>query len=753
MAKAAEKQLGTVTRRQFVLMSVAAGGGMAVGLAPRTSDAAGNVVEDAVGAEVSPWLTIDGDGIVTVRVATPDIGNGVLTQAAMTIAEELPFDWSKIRTEYASTNRDYRDHGVYSQVAGRQLSYFSGRSTNADRLKVYLQVAASARERLKAAAAANWKIPVAEIEAENGILTHRPTGRTLPYGAVAARAATMVLEPEPTPKPPEAWTLLGKVAVKKITAPAIVTGKLVYGIDVRLPDMVYAALLQAPVRGGRLKSYDAAPILKRPGVRAVVVVDPDAPRGAPPTDMPFPYKNTLPQSGIAVIADRYWQAKTALEAMQIEWDDGAGAHWKSTQDVYDATRASLDKPPAKVVKEVGDTMGRLNSGARIVEASYLTPYCDHAVMEPLNGTALVTPDRVDVWHPSQQTLNGSYVAAHETGLPLDKVYVHQTMIGGAYGRRVDGDDLRMVVAVAKKYPGKPVHVIWSREETTRQGRYRAMIAAKFRASLGADGLPDALFVHASGKDFPLMGLIDCSYASGVIPNLHVQTSEVPLHILTSSYRGPGYNSFAFMVDSFIDECAHAAGADPLDYRIRLHEKWPDPGYQLCLREVAAKANWGQKLPRGTAQGVSVANWGGFGKPQAGTTVAAVATVEVSDKGVITVQRIDMAFDCGRTINRLAVEAQIQGGIVFGLNMSLNEELDIENGRIVQGNFDSYPILRMGGVPKEIHIHYGGLSNHDRYAELGEPPVGVIGPAIANAVFKATGQRLRQMPFRKSAIAA
>ncbi|MDB5396605.1 MAG: Isoquinoline 1-oxidoreductase beta subunit [Rhodospirillales bacterium] len=738
-----------LSRRQFIVTAAAVGGGMALSVVPAEAAFLGTepwaASDGLAGAEFSPWISITPDDVVTVRVATPEIGNGVMTQTPMTVAEELACDWSKIRAEFAPTSRDYRENGVYAP-GNSPTGYFSGRSTSEDRMKLLLQVGASARERLKTAAAATWKVPVSEIGAKDSVLTHTPTGRTLRYGEVAAKAATIKLDVEPTPKPQSEWTLLGKATPTKLNNADIVNGSLIYGMDVRLPNMVYAALRQSPVHGGMLKSYDAEKVKSMPGVLAVVTVDPrETPGLAMKSGAPFGYGDTHARSAVAVIAEHYWQARKALDALPVEWDDGAGAQWKSTEQMVDAAIAALDKPSESIEKATGDAR-LIDSQDKIVEAVYVTPFSDQAPMEPLNSTALVTADRVDVWHPGQQSRQAFWVAADEAGMDPSKVFYHQTFIGGAFGRRIFGDDLRMAVAVAKKFPGRPVHTIWSREEQTRQGKYRPLVATKLRAGLDKTGMPAAFIAHQATKGhFPR--LADTPYALGCIPNVRVDAQELPFHVITGAYRGPGYNSYAFMIETFIDECALAAGMDPLEYRLKLFAKWPDPGWTKVLKEVADKSGWGKTLPKGAGQGIAIANWGMNGKPQAGTTVGVVATVEVTKSGILKVHQIDAAFDCGRVVNHDAALNLVQGGLIFGLNMALNEEMNVKDGRMVEGNFDQYPILRTGDTPV-VNVHFGGLSGHDRFAELGEPPAGPVGPAIGNAIFRATGKRIRSTPIRK-----
>lgn len=368
-------------------------------------------------------------------------------------------------------------------------------------------------------------------------------------------------------------------------------------------------------------------------------------------------------------------------------------------------------------------------------------------MEPLNGTALYTEEGLELWHPTQDMQQAFWVAVDESGLHPDKVSFHQAMVGGGFGRRVIGDDVRTVVAVARQYPGVPVKVIWSREETTRQGSYRTLIAARYKAGLDQQGMPLSLQSETcfSGMELSL-GYTDMVYAaSGAIPNVRIATSKLPMHIATGAFRAPCYNSHAFTVETFIDECAVAAGIDPLDYRLKLLAGW-DPAWSDCLNIAAQKAGWGKPLPRGQGRGIAISNWPQSGSKQAGSTVCAVAHVEVSKAGALKVHRIDFTFDCGRIVNKDAVISQLQGGIIFGLNMALNDGLTITDGAVEEANYDGLPMVKMADMP-EINIHFEALSGHDRFAIIGEAPVGPIGPAIGNAIYQAIGKRVRSTPFR------
>ncbi len=728
-----------MNRREFIVATGVVGGGLALSITARAEG------DESRSHELGPWILIGADHTVTVRVPGPEAGTGNTTQAALFVAEELPCDWSRIRVEPLSFNRNTREGDLYLASTGI-WSTFAGAGTSDDTRKALMQAGASARERLRAAAASRWKVRVDEIELGDGRLTHARSNRSAGIGEFAALAAAVKLPREPAIKPTERWTLLGKQSRPLVHARDVVNGSSRYGIDVRVPGMLHAALLQSPVHGGRLEGHDFEKIRHMPGVRGVVVVDPDEPRRS--LAKPADWANTDAQSGIAVIADHYWQARKALEALPVTWKPGAGEKWQTTQQIYDALYARLAEPAEDLLSDVGDAPRFIEGNdARVVEATYHTPFADHATMEPLNGTACFTPGRLDLWHPTAMVQQALIVASEECGLPLDRIHHHQPLVGGSFGRRVNCDDVRMVVAVARKFPGTPIHVIWSREETFRQGKYRDLHAVRMRATLAADGLPEALVSHVAAWKPVMFGMEDAAYVRGCIPHVRIETSKVRTHVLTGQYRGPGYNSNCFFMESFIDECAVRARVDPLQYRLRLLERWPDAGWRKCLEAAARHAGWGTSLPDGWGRGIAIGNFGFAGKPYAGMTVAVVATVQVDSAGVLRVESLDIAFDCGKVMNRDQVRAQLQGSAVFALNMSLNEEINIQDGRVVEGNFDTYPMLRLADLPR-IRVHEEALSGHDRYSNAGEAGVGPVGPAVANAVFAATGVRIRSMPFRK-----
>jgi len=740
----------TLDRRQFLVRVCLVAGGMALGLVPARSAASedGPWAGDSPGAgELSAWLEIAADDTVTIRVPTPEIGNGSMTQVAMNVAEELACDWDRVTVEFCSIHRDYMEGGVYNVGF---LPFFGGHGTDRDRMRHALQLGASARERLKAAAASRWSVPVADIEANNSVLSHPPSGRSASYGEVAADAAGIKLEREPALKPRSEWTFLGKVSPPRLHIPAVVRGEATFGIDVRIPGMVHAALLQSPVHGGRLKNYTPDAVLNMPGVRAVVVVDPSKTRG---TDLEnkstWGFSTNPVQSGVAVIADHYWQAKKALDALPVEWESGAEAQSRTTGQLYAAGRAQLDAEGGKVLREAGDVTA-VDTGTT-VEHIYSTPYCENAMMEPLNGTALFTKDSVEVWCPTQDMMQAYWVTIDETGFAPEQVRMHQTFVGGRFGRGTQADDVRMVVAVAREFPGVPVKTIWSREECFAQGRYRTPVITRFKGVLGEDGYPQAVTSRASFVGtHPLfqlsLGYDDMPYfTSGIIPNVHISQTNYPNNVLTGAYRAPCLNAHAFTVETFIDECAAAAGIDPLEYRLRLVSKW-DKSWADCLHVAAEKAGWGHDLPRGEGMGIAITAWPSAATRNSGTVMCAAARVAVSGSGELDVRQIDVAFDCGRVANPDNVRSQIEGGTLFGLNMTLYEQLTIHNGVVTERNFDRYRVLRMGDGLPQINVHFGALSDHERYEIVGEAPVAPVGPAVGNAIFQATGKRLRSTPF-------
>jgi isoquinoline 1-oxidoreductase beta subunit len=713
-----------LNRRQFLLTTSVVGGAFVLGffLPSRQVEAAAIAEQPWTaptqgGTEVNAWLVIGSDDTVTIRVAQSEMGEGVFTSMPMLVAEELACDWQKVRAEYASANRSLRENRVYQRMA-------TGGSGAVRRSREYLQQAgASARVRLITAAAQQWDVPANECRAEQGTVMHPASSRKISYGALAAAAAQVKLDAEPAIKTPDQFTLLGR-SLNRLDVPLKVNGSAIYGIDVRLPDMLYASVMTCPVFGGTLKRYDFEAIKSLPGVRTAVEVP----------------------NGIAVVADSFWRAKTALEVMPIEWDFGAHAN-ASSEGFWKTFREALDKSGA-VAKEEGDAMAAIKASAKVVEADYEVPYLAHATMEPMNCTAQVAPQRVDVWVGTQNPEGALAAAAEITQVAPENVYVHNCFLGGGFGRRARNDDVRQAVTVAKALGGRPVQLIWTREEDIRHDVYRPMAAIRFRAALDANGTPVAYFnrsvTHSilSGlRPDDVKGGIDRTSVEGLatipygfsqyrIEHL-IQNTPVPVWF----WRSVGASQNAFAVECFIDEIAHASGKDPVELRRQLlkgHSDWLH-----VLDTVAQKADWGKAMPQGTAQGVAIAE-------SYGSIVAEVAEVSVSKRGEVRVDRVVCAVDCGHVVNPLTVAEQMESGIVYGLTAALYGQITIKDGRVVEGNFDDYQMLRLDAMP-EVETHLA-LTGGDKWGGIGEPGVPPLAPSVCNAIFKVTGKRVRSLPL-------
>lgn len=730
-----------ISRRRFVVSAVAAGGGLALGLATTKRDARRAGVTTQISGrpweslasksdiEVGPWIVIAPDDSVTIRIGQSEMGQGVITSCAKMLAEELECDWTKVRAEYVSVNRHFRENKVYKRLVTT--------SSSSVRLgRPYLtQAGASARERLMAAAAQTWNAPRAELTAKDGVITHTPTGRTLRYGQVAQKAAAIKLASEPAVKTADQYTLMNQ-PTKLLETPPKVDGSAVYGIDIRLPDMLYAAAKASPVFRGKLNSYDANAVTNRPGVHSVVEF------GGPGIE-----------AGVAVVADSYWHAKSALDLLPVEWDEGAHGN-ENSEGFFKMARIALDQPGTKVVTKIGDAEGALKNASRVVEAVYELPYLDHAVMEPYNCTAQVTPDRVDIWVGSQEPEAATEDASKITGVPVENIYLHNCFLGGGFGRRGNQDDVRQAVAIAKQMGGRPVKVIWSREETMRHGYYRPMRVSRFRAALAPDGTPVAWTTRVIGVDenYPndeqaIRGLHRLPYLA---PNQQFDYQLVKTHVPTGPWTSVGRSQNEFFLETFVDELAHAAGKDPYEYRRALLASNPQfplgKAWNQVLSVVAEKSGWGQPLPAGTGRGIAIGDSRRVSRKEI-TICATAARVSVSKKGEVRVERVDVALDTGPfLVNPLAAERQVEMQVAMGTAATLFQEITIEKGRVVQSNFDSYPLLRAKEVP-EIGVHWVRATD-EPIAGIGEEAIGWVAPAICNAIFAATGKRIRSLPLKK-----
>ncbi len=731
-----------MNRRQFVVTTAVVGGGMAIG-AVRS----GGALAAAGDIEFDPLLAINADDTVVVRVATGNVGTSVHTSIAQFVCEELSCDWGKVRGEWFDPNKN-------QQLGGKYSSHFGNARTSHAKREEFLQAGASARERLKAAAAKRWNVPVTEVQTKDSKVVHTASNRSFRFGEVAAEAAAIKLDKEPAIKKPDQYTLVGR-SQPRLESKGMVNGSVVYGLDVQIPGMLYAAIKHSPItseEGNTLKSFNAAAIQNMPGVRGVYAL------GQPGTDKTSKATRTTKiRESVVVVADHYWQAKMALDAMPVEWTGGVAQQLSATSS--DTFRKEFTDKATKTsgveAKNVGDALGALKGASKVIEATYEVPYLDHALMEPLSTTARVTADRVDVWGSAKNPNSALIVAAEEAGMDPKKTYVNQmeTFVGGDFGRRKD-EEIREGVAIAVKMPGRAIKMIWSREEMTRQGNYRPMSVSHFKAGIGPDGMPIAWYNHEvshsqSLEDNPetfaktkldngaLNGLVNgFEYA---IPNWRVEYTGLVTHIQTGNYRGPGHNQGPGKREGFLDEVAFAGGKDPVELRRTLLRNAKDPGWLKVLNEVASKSNWGKPLPKGRAQGIAIGH-------RSDTIIANVAEVSVSNGGELKVHTVDVAFDVGNVMNPNGILNQIQGGTMYGLSDALFQEITVRNGRVVEGNFDDYPMLRIADAP-EVKVHFGGLTGGEKLTPIGEHGNMVVGAAVLNAIFRATGKRYRSFPVR------
>jgi isoquinoline 1-oxidoreductase subunit beta len=632
--------------------------------------------------------------------------------------------------------------------------------------RYYLQMAgAEARERLLLAAAEEWQVPVAELVVKDSIVTHRPSGRRTTYGMLAAKAAKITL-PNPEKikiKGPDQFTLIG-TEQKNRDVPLKVTGKAMYGIDVDLPGMLYAAVKACPVFGGKLKSYDFSVIKDRPGIHSVVEIEDkgarnDANYGTSGQEYRY--------AAVAVVADSWWRAKTALDLMPIEWDVGANGG-RNTEEMFKADFETMNRPGTVVLEEGGAYAEARNKSAKVVEAIYALPYLAHARMEPGNATAMVTPDRVDVWTGDQSPQFGLLRAADEAGVSPDKVFIHTTFLGGGFGGGGGSDQIRQAVAIAKTLQGRPVKALWTREEDMRLGeKYRPMGIGRFEAALDSDGWPLGINFRTNGDRYDRGSIPSGTYKNLVSENAVQGLSELPYffparyydvltqnsHVPVGFRRSTGSGVNVFYLESFVDELAHAAGKDPYEYRRELIARNTNfrnrDDWLKALDMVAEQSGWGKPLPEGWARGIAIDDRRRAQPTRTVTALCAqVATVSVTKSGQVRLERVDVVFDQGFSlVNPLSVRKQIEGQLAFALSNAMWQEITIKDGRTVQGNFDTYRVAHMVDYPPEINITF--LKTDNKWISgVGEEAVPHLPPAMANAIFKITGKRIRSLPFGK-----
>jgi isoquinoline 1-oxidoreductase beta subunit len=715
-----------LNRRSFVLGTAAAGAGLALGMDIPFGGPA--VVRAADGSpEVNAWVVIRPDDTVVIRIARSEMGQGTLTGLAQLVAEELECDWSKVTTEYPTPGQSVarkRAWGDFSTGGSR------GIRTSQEYVR---KGGATARMMLVQAAANEWKVPVAECTAADSVITHKPSGKTTTYGKVVEAAAK--LEPpadaEIKLKDPKDWKIAGK-AILRLDTTDKTTGKMVYGIDVKLPGMLNAALKDCPVFGGKLKSYDEAKVMGMKGVKKVVRVN---------------------DTTVAVVADTWWHAKTALDALPIVWEEGENAK-VSSESIAKWLAEGLDNAqPAFVGNQNGDAKAAIAGAAKKVEAVYNYPYQNHACMEPLNATALYTADKCEVWCGTQNGEAAFAAVLEASGLPAEKCEVHKQMLGGGFGRRGQTDYVRQAVAIAKQMPGTPIKLLWSREDDMLHGTYHPVTQCKLTGAFDADNNLTGLHVRLSGQSIlftlrpaALVNGMDPAAFQGLaatgeaaigytVPNLLVEHSMRNPHVPPGFWRGVNVNHNAIYLECFMDELAHSVGQDPVEFRRKLMAKHPK--HLAVLNAVAEKIGWGKAAPQGVFRGI--AQHMGYG-----SYVAGAAEISVTDGNKIKVHRIVAATDPGYAVNPAQIERQIAGSFVYGLSGLFYGGCTVKDGRIEQSNFDTYNSMRIAEMPKveSIIMPSGGF-----WGGVGEPTICVAAPAVLNAYFAATGKRIRSVPLK------
>ena len=719
----------TLSRRTVIRSIAAAGGGMILGFHLPGALAAVSPPESWPplhgGAEINAWLAIDRDGRVTIRVPHSEQGQGALTSVAMLVAEELDVAWDTVRTVFADMHRHVNGGQEYivTTTHGSQLVRLQH--------KHIMQAGASARERLRAAAASAWGIDRAEVVARQGVLS--AAGHAAPYARFATAAAALVLEQEPAIRTPDQWWLLGR-ETRRVDVPAKTDGSAGYAIDTRLDGMVYAAVKCCPVPWGRLVGYDFERIRHRPGVISVVEF----------RAVPGKTGNSDLQDGVAVVADSWYRAKQALDELPIEWDPGASG--SASTGTQGATARALLDTPGKLSAESGqDATAIIGAAKRSIRADYHRPYETHARMEPINATVSVTDARVEVWSPTQNPATPLLLVADQLGRDTREVFAHTVFIGGAFGGNGGGATaVTRQAAVISQQLKRPAKVIWSREEDIAQDKQRPPVYLRLAAALDGRGLPEALSSRAvwftrdgvervAGATADV-GISNLPYR---IPNRRHERHSVATHIPSATHRAPGTNQNGFIIEQFADEMAIAGGWDPLEWRIEL-TKGQEP-WQRVLHKLREVAGFRTDLPRGRGMGVAVLE-------DHDSFCAVCATVEVSRSGKLRVEKLVIVANSGYVINPLNAAEQLEGAAVWELSHALHGGLELEQGRFTNTNFDSYALLRIDEAPR-IETHFAP-SQAGWWGGMGEPAGPPTPPAVANAIFFATGKRIRSTPIMK-----
>lgn len=717
------------TRRTFIQTMAGASGGLVLGfympVAGAAEVAAKPWTTPTDGTEINAWLTIDLDGTVTIRVPHTEQGQGALTSVSMMVAEELDVPWTSVQAVFADMNRHVNQGQEYvvTTTHGSQLVRLQHPHI--------MQAGASARERLKAAAAISWGVDVSEVTAKQGVLN--AGNRSGNYADFATAAAEISLAEEPEIKTPDDWWLLG-TPTPRMEVPVKVNGSAAYCIDTQLDGMVYAAVKCCPVPWGKLKNFDFDAVKDRPGI--ITVVEFKTVDGKTNTwDM---------QNGVAIVADSWYRAKTALDLMPIEWDYGPNANVSNETQALEAQR--LFGMAGEVSHEVGtDVLARIGRAEQSVEAEYHRPYETHARMEPINATVSVTDERIDVWSPTQdQAAPIRFIADHLGRDPKD-IYVNTAFIGGAFGGNGGGATaVTKQAAEISNQLRRPVKVIWTREEDITHDKQRPPVYTQLKAALGENGLPEAFFSRAiwfSHEGVNNHGPATADEAIGnmpyLVPNRRHEKHNAAAHIPTGTHRAPGVNQNAFIIEQFVDEIALAGGWDPLEWRLAMTqglEPW-----QRVLLKLKEISGFTTDLPRGEGMGIAIVL-------DHGSICGVCAKVTVSQSGELNIDKLQVVINSGYMINELNATEQLEGAACWELSHSLYGGLNLEEGRFTNTNFDSYHLMRMPQVP-EIESHFA-LSQDGWWGGMGEPAGPPSAAAVANAIFRATGKRIRSTPINQ-----
>jgi isoquinoline 1-oxidoreductase beta subunit len=715
----------TFNRRYFILTAVSAAGGLLVGITADPDDARAATIarqpwndNDSAPHEIDAWIAINPDDSILIRYQRSEMGQGSMTALPMIIAEELQCDWSKVRIEYASANRSVRENRVYGDM------FSHGSMSVRQSQKKMQQVGASARERLIAAAATRWHVAASECVAVQSVVTHRPSGRALRYGQLAADAAKIKLAAEPAIKTPAQFTFIPR-SIPRVDLVHKTDGSARFGMDAQVPGMVFAAINACPVRGGKLKSVDESVLSGTPGIVGVVKLE----------------------NAVAVVATgTFWRAKRALSRLQPEWDVGAAGSVDSGQ-LSAQFRSALTEPKAVTARNDGDVERAFSDATRMFEAIYETPYLSHSPMEPMNATVNLQPDRLDVWVGTQDAEAALGAAARFSGLKPEQVHIHNAFLGGGFGRRDANDDIAQAIAIAKVVK-QPVKLVWTREEDTRQDRFRPHAVVGFKAAVDAKGMPIAWSMRVvTSSIFQTVGIpfpadkaeppaVDTLESNGYeVPNTRVEVLLKNTHLPVWFYRAPGGNQHVFAIESFLDEIASASGIDPYQMRRKLLRGKPD--WLKVLDSAAEKGDWGKPLPRGSGRGIAICTF-------TDSLCAQVAEVTVKPDGHLKVNRVTVALDTRHMVNPQTVVEQAQSSVIFGLSAALYGKITIKDGAAVQGNFDTYRMVRLADAPKiDVHLMPSG---GPVWGGAGEPAVPPVAAAVANAIFAATGKRIRTLPI-------